>query len=411
MLKWKFMRYIENIIESEGFFTETFELHGLKHIKTLTVNDFKKLLGIDKIDVKKHPKGFLFFSCREIVGLVSLARLPRNPRISIVIGKLGFPFYLLHEADDVKNFGINGVSIDINCGINKNLNKIRTNGSIKQIDYSTKILVNRLHYDINNDDRFLLPFVQNAKIGFVNKEAEIIIPASYRFVLDDFYHEKSLVRVGETYGVAFERKTSTPAVYLRERYGLLKTNGELLLPIEYEGIVMPIFSNRIVLRSYEKGYAVIDFNGNIIVPFGKYNYIDGFDRGVARVKQGKTTNGLQKSDAKWGIIDENGNEVLEPIYNNIWNFYNKALQYTRVESDEKIFEFHFSNRQLMPNGYQREKVDEIQRKMDNYRALQEYRESTYEEYNGSYAQDVMGYSDQAIDDAFDGDPDAYWNID
>ena len=38
-------------------------------------------------------------------------------------------------------------------------------------------------------------------------------------------------------------------------------------------------------------------------------------------------------------------------------------------------------------------------------------ERTYENYNGSYAQDVEGWSDQDIDDAFDGDPDAYWNID
>lgn len=35
----------------------------------------------------------------------------------------------------------------------------------------------------------------------------------------------------------------------------------------------------------------------------------------------------------------------------------------------------------------------------------------YGEYSGSYAQDVMGYSDDVINDAFDGDPDAYWNID
>ena len=35
----------------------------------------------------------------------------------------------------------------------------------------------------------------------------------------------------------------------------------------------------------------------------------------------------------------------------------------------------------------------------------------YGEYAGSYAQDVGGYSDDVIDDAFDGDPDAYWNID
>ena len=36
---------------------------------------------------------------------------------------------------------------------------------------------------------------------------------------------------------------------------------------------------------------------------------------------------------------------------------------------------------------------------------------TYEHYLGSYAQDVMGYSDDEIDTIFDGDPDAYWNID
>ena len=38
-------------------------------------------------------------------------------------------------------------------------------------------------------------------------------------------------------------------------------------------------------------------------------------------------------------------------------------------------------------------------------------ERTYERYNGSYAQDVEGQSDQDIDVVFDGDPEAYWNID
>lgn len=38
-------------------------------------------------------------------------------------------------------------------------------------------------------------------------------------------------------------------------------------------------------------------------------------------------------------------------------------------------------------------------------------ERTYERYNGTYAQDVEGWSDQDIDDVFDGEPDAYWNID
>jgi len=36
---------------------------------------------------------------------------------------------------------------------------------------------------------------------------------------------------------------------------------------------------------------------------------------------------------------------------------------------------------------------------------------TYADYRGSYAQDYANFSDQFIDDVFDGDPDMYWNID
>lgn len=41
----------------------------------------------------------------------------------------------------------------------------------------------------------------------------------------------------------------------------------------------------------------------------------------------------------------------------------------------------------------------------------DYDKPTYDRYNGSYAQDEMGYSDDDIDTIFDWDPDAYWNID
>ena len=41
----------------------------------------------------------------------------------------------------------------------------------------------------------------------------------------------------------------------------------------------------------------------------------------------------------------------------------------------------------------------------------DYERETYDDYRGSYAQDYGNYSDQFIDDVFDGDPDMYWNID
>lgn len=36
---------------------------------------------------------------------------------------------------------------------------------------------------------------------------------------------------------------------------------------------------------------------------------------------------------------------------------------------------------------------------------------TYDNYRGSWVQDVEGWSDQDIEDVLDGEPDAYWNID
>lgn len=53
-----------------------------------------------------------------------------------------------------------------------------------------------------------------------------------------------------------------------------------------------------------------------------------------------------------------------------------------------------------------------QENLNNDYSDYDYRErSTYENYNGSYAQDVEGWSDQDINDVFGGEPDAYWNID
>lgn len=40
-----------------------------------------------------------------------------------------------------------------------------------------------------------------------------------------------------------------------------------------------------------------------------------------------------------------------------------------------------------------------------------YEKESYGQYAGTYAQDVEGLSDDFINDALDGEPDAYWNID
>ena len=48
---------------------------------------------------------------------------------------------------------------------------------------------------------------------------------------------------------------------------------------------------------------------------------------------------------------------------------------------------------------------------DYYNDYEEDYGTHFGEYAGTYAQDVADYSDDVINVAFDGDPDAYWNID
>ncbi len=70
---------------------------------------------------------------------------------------------------------------------------------------------------------------------------------------------------------------------------------------------------------------------------------------------------------------------------------------------------------LMPNELSEQEIyrnshpakDEIYKQMRE----ENYKRQTFEDYNGSYAQDYAGFSDEQINDIFDGDPDLYWNID
>lgn len=190
---------------------------------------------------------------------------------------------------------------------------------------------------------------------------------------------------------------------------------------------------KVVLREGEtagKSYwGVVDLKGNEIVPFGKYAWIDGFEHGLARVRtqgivpwnRGKIIATFETPEqemrpkviAKWGIINEKGEEVLPCEYDDVWNFYGKDyLKYTTVEKDGEKKQFYFETQSLNPPTKDESEDQQDYDYEDDYE--DDYGDdygSHYGKYAGSYAQEVMGYSDDVIDDAFEGDPDLYWNID
>jgi hypothetical protein len=223
--------------------------------------------------------------------------------------------------------------------------KIKTTYMTK-IDTSVRIVVSSLNHDFENDKRILIPFIQGSKFGFCDKNREVVIPQSYDIVLDDFNHQFSLVRVGK-----------------------------FVIPLEYEGLAYPECAMAFTVRSVEKGYAVFNESGECIVPFDRYAYIDGFTNGYARVKIGKSRGCTSTPDDRWGIIDEQGKEVLKPTYNVVKKFYKSNNPYTLVKAEREVLEFHLLDGKLHYAGYFNDQERQAQKEMEDYESLCHYKES------------------------------------
>lgn len=148
------------------------------------------------------------------------------------------------------------------------------------------------------------------------------------------------------------------------------------------------YGNVIVVQRSDYLWGVLNHDGNEIVPFVKYGWIDGFDQGLARVRtlgnSGRVTNTITIIDlesdkakviegrgnlenlirldrakhpetyAKWGIINEQGEEVLSVEYDDVWNFLGKNRFLTKVVMNGKSHEvfFHDLNPYLPFRGQQ-----------------------------------------------------------
>ena len=120
----------------------------------------------------------------------------------------------------------------------------------------------------------------------------------------------------------------------------------------FRQIKMPINSHLIVVQSEDYKWGAIDDDGNVIVPFGKYAWIDGFQNGLAKViGYNDTTSpnivaviGDDDYDhakcEEQGIINENGEEVLSLEYTG-WKFYGKDFPTIKTFKDgnERLYSF------------------------------------------------------------------------
>lgn len=272
------------------------------------------------------------------------------------------------------------------------------------IDQYTKVILPASSYNMQDDNRLLIPFTCGDKIGFANKEGEVVVKPQFTMYYGDCYDESDNIRVAidDLYG--FPRSGGRVATYKRPMYGLINYKGETIFEPSFYSLIPAIGNkNLYTVQNNHFEYAVLNIDGTEVVPFGKYNWIDGFDNGLAMVRIGNVTNGQKENGNKWGLINENGKEVLPLENDDIWPFYGKKRVTTKVVKD------NVAQNVVLSEILGKDEAQEYDCSSNNY--YDDDYGTSYGEYAGTYAQDVEGYSDDVIDDAFDGDPDAYWNID
>lgn len=106
------------------------------------------------------------------------------------------------------------------------------------------------------------------------------------------------------------------------KYGMVNKKGEIIIPFEYDGLYWCSGADYLIrVRKGEK-YGVFDLKGKILTTI-KYDYIGWFNKyGLASVQSG----------GKYGLLNENGEEILPLIYDNEADFLGDN-KYAKVEKN------------------------------------------------------------------------------
>lgn len=174
---------------------------------------------------------------------------------------------------------------------------------------------NKIHFFISLDllnsiDLYLIPIVKDCKYGFVNKIAQTVVDPVYDDVKGSFFKSENCVAVKK--GVF---------------WSIIDSLGKELLPFKYK-MVFPSPDSSLVTCNDYSGWSVINTkNMVVVVDAGKFELIEGFHYGYARVK----------NNGKWGIINTKGKLVLNTEYESMFPWYEWIAPTTKVRmtNDDK----------------------------------------------------------------------------
>lgn len=176
---------------------------------------------------------------------------------------------------------------------------------------------------------------------------------------------------------------------------------------KYRHVKTPINSNLFTVQNNNYKWGVVDEGDNVIVPFGKYAWIDGFQNGLAKVISHSDTsspsqictlnieNGEveESKHAAQGIINEQGEEVL-PLEYSVWKFYGKDFPTIKTFKGGIEYTQYYENLNpdFLPEDYDEEDYDFYDNSCDDYQDDTDWRaEAWYAMTDGQYGDMPEGF--------------------
>lgn len=137
----------------------------------------------------------------------------------------------------------------------------------------------------------LVAFIQNGRMGFMDRQGREIIPPLYRCDVN-WRHRQFAERITP---VSAKLPDGT------EKFGFIDKTGQVVVDFQYEWAQQFFEGLAVVFKAGKYGY--VDADGRVAIPL-QYEGADHFSEGLAAVK----VNG------KWGFIDTQGRMVIPPQY-------------------------------------------------------------------------------------------------
>lgn len=180
---------------------------------------------------------------------------------------------------------------------------VSKNGKSGFIDTKGKV-VSPLRYDsVGNFKDGLVMIEQNEKEGVINKQGKVIVQPTYDYVGD---FSEGLAPV---YQVVDKNKGKC-------KYGFINQSGKVVIPLSFTNVSSFSDGLAIVKTTDElnKNYSAIDKNGKTVLHYPDKT-LDDFHNGILEL--GKNTYQDHNLPDTFGLIDKQGNELLQMKYSSV----------------------------------------------------------------------------------------------